>query len=79
MISDAQKSVLQHLRDGARIKPNEDRSQWTCILPNGMGCRIRKATMNSLYYGKLIEQDQNDPKYVYVISEHGKAVLAAAG
>jgi hypothetical protein len=78
MISRAQKSVLEHLRDGGRIKPNADKSQWTCVLQNGMGFLVRKATMNSLYYRHLIKQDTDDPKYAYVLSNEGRAVLEAA-
>ncbi len=78
MLSDSQRETLEHLQNGARIVANADRSRWQIVLPNGFVKNLRKTTMNSLYYRQMVQQDQSDAKFAYVISERGRAVLNAS-
>lgn len=75
MISEAQKTVLTYLLDGAKITPNIDRSRWRCVLPNGFTSPVRQATIKGLYHRKLIQQDDSG-LYTYIISAAGRAVMA---
>lgn len=74
-LSDAQRTLLGYLADGARLSWQKTGQQWNCIMPNGMTFRVGKATVQKLYERQCIRQDRTDYNS-YVISHAGKFVAS---